>query len=152
MNFLWSFLNYLRYCCAVWMNYLWPYSKSKFEVDSNLSEILPVNFPEICQSILLEILPKNLPVQVSLCFYPNSITKHKLQCLKSDFKCKKDINIDERYFASLEFDFFRVLLKLALRIRPIVCIVLYLLLLMILRSQSFFCVFVVEVACCLLII
>jgi len=31
---------------------------------------------------------------------------------------KKDINIDEKAFASLEFDFFQVQLKFAFRIRP----------------------------------
>jgi len=33
---------------------------------------------------------------------------------------KKDKNTDEKVFASLEFDYFRVQLKLAFRIRPLV--------------------------------
>jgi len=38
---------------------------------------------------------------------------------KSGFRCKKERNTDE-FFASLEFDIFRVQLKFALRIRLLV--------------------------------
>jgi len=33
---------------------------------------------------------------------------------------QRDINTDEKFFASLEFDFFQIQLKFALRIRPLV--------------------------------
>jgi len=48
--------------------------------------------------------------------------KFKLEYLKFGFVCKKknDINTDENFFASLEFDFFRVQLKFAFKVRPYV--------------------------------
>jgi len=46
-------------------------------------------------------------------------TKLKLEYLKSGFRYKKkDISTDEKMFSTLEFDFFRVQLKFAFRIRP----------------------------------
>jgi len=52
------------------------------------------------------------------------LTKLKLEYLKFGFKCKKERKKQRRkLFASLEFDFFRVQLKLALRIRPRISVV-----------------------------
>jgi len=79
----------------------WPYSKSKLELESNLSEVLPVNCTFICGSTV------------------NYLQKLKLEYLKSGFKWKKkDNNTDEKFFESLKFDFLRVQLKFAFRIRP----------------------------------
>jgi len=49
------------------------------------------------------------------------LTKLELEYLKSGFNAKKkDINTNENFFASLEFDYFRVQLKFAFRIRLLV--------------------------------
>jgi len=70
-------------------------------MESNLSEILSFNIAS-----LSAILPQ---------FY---LTKLKLEYLKSGFKCKKEWYKHRRiFFASLEFDFCRVQLKFAFRIR-----------------------------------
>jgi len=65
-----------------------PYSKSKLELESN--------FSEFCQLIasLSVILPQL------------NLIKLKLEYRSLAFSAKKDINIDEKIFASLEFDFF----------------------------------------------
>jgi len=69
---------------------LWPYSKSKLELEFNSREMLPVNCKFICDSILIF-----------------NLTKLKLEYLKFGFKCKKKVkNTDEKNFATLEFDFF----------------------------------------------
>jgi len=77
--------------------FLWPYSKSNVELESNLSEILPTNCKFIC------VLPQLI------------LKKIKLEYLEFGFECKKkkNINTDENSFASIELDFFRVQLKFA---------------------------------------
>jgi len=46
------------------------------------------------------------------------LTKHVLKCLKSGFKYKKkDKNTDEDFLHHSEFEFFRVQLKFAFKIR-----------------------------------
>jgi len=48
-----------------------------------------------------------------------NLTKLKLEYLKSGFVCKNErFESPDKYFASLEFDFFGVLLKFAFRKRP----------------------------------
>jgi len=62
-----------------------PYSKSKLELQSNLSEILPVNCEFVRDSVR------------------NLCDKLKLKCLKFGFKCKKESCIQRRKFGFFEF-------------------------------------------------
>jgi len=76
------------------------YSKSKLELESNLSESY-----QLIASLFVVLLQLNL-------------IKLKLECLRSGFKCKnRKRKTYTNFFASLEFDFFRVQLKFAFRIR-----------------------------------
>jgi len=68
------------------LRYSQQYFESNLELEFNMWKILPVN----------------------LWFCHNLIDKLKLEYPKSDFKCKKDKNTDEKFFASLELDFFQV--------------------------------------------
>jgi len=69
---------------------------------SNLSEILSELIASLSMILLLQF----------------NLTNLKLDFLKSDFKCKTGKCINKKIiFASLKFDFFRVQLKFAFRMR-----------------------------------
>jgi len=61
-----------------------------------------------------------LVVSLSTVLLQLNLTKITLEHLKSDFMCKKKIKTNKKHFLHhSEFDFFRVKLKFAFRIRPL---------------------------------
>jgi len=85
-----------------------PYSESKLELESNLGKILPVN----CKFI-----------RCSTSTYPNK-SQTRVPKVRLSVQ-KRKIQTDKNIFASLEFDFFRVQLKFAFRIRRKDCYEVY---------------------------